>query len=107
MANAFNQGWFGPFPQTMQAQDVDSSGNLYYGEAPKGSNRSRARWTIFQTLYLTTAGPQGASVTQFPVDPHTGLGSDQPMFIMANATCGTASGGYLYASLGLSVAQSP
>ena len=90
------QGWFGPFPQTMQAQDVDSSGNNYFGEAPRGATRTRPRWSIFQTYYLTTAGAGGASITQFPVDPATNLGSDQPVFIMSHATDGM----YTYASLG-------
>jgi hypothetical protein len=87
------QGWFGPFPQTMNAYDVDSSGNQYYGEASKGTSRTRPRWSIFQNMLIGTAG---AYVTQFPVDSNTGLGSDQPMFVMANATNGT----YTYADLG-------
>ena len=87
----------------MQAQDVDSSGNNYFGEAARGSTRSRPRWAIFQTSYLTTAGASGASITQFPIDPVTGLGSDQPVFVMANATNGT----YAYASLGCPANISP
>ena len=101
------QGWFGPFPQTMQATDVDSNGNLYYGESSRGSSYTRPRWSIFMTYYLTTAGSSGASITQFPVDPSTNLGSDQPLFTMANATVGTASGGYIYASLGAPPNLSP
>ena len=97
------QGWFGPFPQTMQAQDVDSSGNNYFGEAPRGASRSSKRWAIFQTYYLTTAGAGGASITQFPVDSTTNLGSDQPIFSMSHATDGT----YTYASLGVMASMSP
>lgn len=98
-----SQGWFGPFPQTMQAQDMDSNSNIYWGEAARGATRTRPRWSIFQTFYLTTAGSQGASITQFPIDPATGLGSDQPIFVMAHATDGT----YTYASLGCTAAMSP
>ena len=97
------QGFYGPFPQSMSAQDVDSSGQPYYGEAPRGSSRNAKRWSIFMTSYLTTAGAQGASITQFPVDPGTGFGSDQPIFQMAHATDGT----YAYASLGVTAAMSP
>ena len=98
-----NQGWFGPFPQTMQATDWDSSGNPYYGEAPRGATRTRPRWQIFMTMYLTTAGAAGASIIQFPVDPATSLGSDQAVFVMAHATDGT----YTYASLGAPANISP
>src|SRR5579863_8975191 len=50
------------FFQTMQAYDVDSRGNQYYGEASKGTSRTRPRWSIFQNMMIGTAG---AYVTQF------------------------------------------
>ena len=94
------QGWFGPFPQTMSAYDVDSSGNLYFGEAPRGTTKSRPRWSIFMQ---STFGTAGGWVTQFPVDTVTNLGSDQPVFAFSNATNGT----YTYASLGAPANISP
>jgi hypothetical protein len=94
------QGWFGPFPQTMQAQDVDSNGNVYYGEASRGTTKSRPRWSIFMN---STYGTAGAYIIQFPVDPATGLGSDQPVFNWSHATDGT----YTYASLGCPANISP
>ena len=94
------QGYFGPFPQTMQAYDVDSNGNVYYGEAGRGTTKNRPRWSIFTNA---TFGTAGAYIIQFPVDPATKLGSDQPVFIMANATDGT----YTYASLGCPANISP
>lgn len=93
------QGWFGPFPQTMQAQDVDSSGYVYYGEAPRGASYTSKRWSI----YMTTTISGSATINQFPVDPATNLGSDQPIFQMSHATDGT----YVYASLGVPANLSP
>ena len=97
------QGSMGPYPQTMSATDFDSSGNPYWGEAAKGASRNSPRWSIYMISYLTTAGAQGASITQFPVDSRTGLGSDQSCFVMAHATDGS----YTYASLGVPPNLSP
>ena len=81
------QGWFGPFPQTTQAVAVDTAGNYYYGEAPRGASLNSSRWTIFQN-FMTTALGAGGYITQYPVDTTpsgSGCGSDQGMFCMAHA----------------------
>ena len=88
--------FYGPFPTITTAYAQDGSGNEYFGEAPSGSDPSRARWSIVQKKNTGGVTNPTAWIFLFPIDPSTGVGSNAPAFVWANVT------GYSYAYLGCS-----